>query len=222
MREKASQNAISNERRRIREIEKDEHIREVNGEFTIDDVKLLLKKERNKCAQLLGEIAAMKSMAVASQAEAEVCEEGRINGLMRRLDLLQKEKGRIIVELEREEEMLTNTLQKKLNEVRREKAELEKQIEREHTFNLELKAKLDAKLTTMTSTRTTRTTTPSAAVTTATDAAARSATNTHLGLRMDDDNSRSHSIRSSTNTALSIDSMPSLKNDVNVMQEGDD
>lgn len=42
---------------------------------------------------------------------------------------------------------LTNTLQKKLNEVRREKAELEKQIEREHMYNLELKAKLDAKLT---------------------------------------------------------------------------
>ena len=38
---------------------------------------------------------------------------------------------------------LTNTLQKKLNEVRREKAELEKQIEKEHSYNLELKAKLD-------------------------------------------------------------------------------
>ena len=48
----------------------------------------------------------MKSTAVASQAEAEVFEEGRINCLMRRLDSLQKEKGRIIVELEREEEMV--------------------------------------------------------------------------------------------------------------------
>jgi len=59
---------------------------------------------------------------------------------MRRVDGLQKEKGRIIVELEREEEMLTNTLQKKLNQVRREKAELQKQIQREH----ELKVKLES------------------------------------------------------------------------------
>jgi len=60
-------------------------------------------------------------------------EEGRINSLMRRLDGLKKEKGQIIVELEREEEMLTNTLQKKLMEVRMEKAQLEKQVEREKT-----------------------------------------------------------------------------------------
>ena len=81
-----------------------------------------------------------------SVAQAEVHEEGRINHLMRRLDTLQAEKGRIIVELEREEEMvravcgffcvyfawmltgielwqsyheqLTNNLQKKLNESR--------------------------------------------------------------------------------------------------------
>jgi predicted nuclease with TOPRIM domain len=55
-----------------------------------------------------------------------------MNGLMRRLDTVQREKGRIIVELEREEEMLTNTLQRRLNEVRKEKALLEQQIEREH------------------------------------------------------------------------------------------
>jgi len=42
---------------------------------------------------------------------------------------------------------LTNTLQKKLNQVRKEKEELEKQIEKEHLNNVQLKAKLDAKLT---------------------------------------------------------------------------
>lgn len=61
---------------------------------------------------------------------------------MRRLQCLQKEKGRIIVELEREEEMLTNSLQKKLNEVRREKALLEQQIEREHSANTDLRSRL--------------------------------------------------------------------------------
>jgi len=76
---------------------------------------------------------------VAGQAEAEIREEGRINNLMRRLDGLQKEKGRIIIELEREEEMLTNTLQKKLTVVRREKAVLEKQIERDRKVERERK-----------------------------------------------------------------------------------
>mmetsp|Transcript_23610 Transcript_23610/g.27304 ORF Transcript_23610/g.27304 Transcript_23610/m.27304 type:complete len:374 (-) Transcript_23610:123-1244(-) len=138
----AVDNAIANEKTRIQELEKKEN---ENKELTLDDMKLVLKKERSRSVKLAGELAAMKSMAVASQAEAEVCEEGRINGLMRRLDCVQKEKGRIIVELEREEEMLTNTLQKKLNEVRREKAELEKQIEKEHYYNLELNAKLNEK-----------------------------------------------------------------------------
>jgi hypothetical protein len=43
---------------------------------------------------------------VSSQAEAEAYEEGRINCLMRRLSSLAKEKGRLIVELEQEEEMV--------------------------------------------------------------------------------------------------------------------
>ena len=45
--------------------------------------------------------------AVELQSEAEVIEEGRINGLMRRLDNMQQEKGRIILDLEREEEMVS-------------------------------------------------------------------------------------------------------------------
>lgn len=140
--EKAMDSAMVAERARIKELEK----KESETDLTVEDLKAILKRERSRSSKLVGELAAMKSMAVASQAEAEVCEEGRINGLMRRLDCLQKEKGRIIVELEREEEMLTNTLQKKLNEVRREKAELEKQIEREHSNNLELKGKLELSL----------------------------------------------------------------------------
>jgi len=119
--------AISHERERIRALE----LQEVDI-TSVEDLKAALKKERQHSRRLVSELAHLKSVAVASTLEAEVHEEGRINCLMRRLDGLQKEKGRIIVELEREEEMLTNTLQKKLNEVRREKAQLEKQIEREH------------------------------------------------------------------------------------------
>ncbi len=65
-----------------------------------------MKRERSRSTKIIGELTLMKSISVASQAEAEVCEEGRINGLMRRVDCLQKEKGRIILELEREEEMV--------------------------------------------------------------------------------------------------------------------
>jgi len=98
-----------------------------------------LKQERLHSLRLTTELATVKSLSIQSQAEAEVHEECLINGLLRRLECLQREKGRIIVELEREEEMLTNTLQKKLNEVRREKALLQKQIEKEHLSNTNLK-----------------------------------------------------------------------------------
>ena len=67
---------------------------------------MALKRERQYSKRLVGELAALKSVAVTSTLEAEINEEGRINCLMRRLDILQKEKGRIIVELEREEEMV--------------------------------------------------------------------------------------------------------------------
>lgn len=92
--------AISNEKERIRTLEETE----IN--LGADELRQILKKERQRTCKLVGELASMKSTAVASQAEAEVFEEGRINCLMRRLDSLQKEKGRIIVELEREEEMV--------------------------------------------------------------------------------------------------------------------
>ena len=88
-----------------------------------------------------------------SQAEAEIEDESRMNALMRRLDTVQREKGRIIVELEREEEMLTNTLQKKLIEVRKEKAQLEQQIEREHEEQARLARRIqDAAVSDATST----------------------------------------------------------------------
>lgn len=127
--------AVSVERERIMKLEEEEA-----SYTTIEEFKVALRRERLYSKHLVTELAALKSVAVASTLEAEVNEEGRINCLMRRLDGLQKEKGRIIVELEREEEMLTNTLQKKLNQVRREKESLEQQIEREHLVNARLRA----------------------------------------------------------------------------------
>lgn len=135
--------ALANERDRIKALELQEEesfTSSGSGTVSIKQYKMALKRERQYSKRLVGELAALKSVAVTSTLEAEINEEGRINCLMRRLDILQKEKGRIIVELEREEEMLTNTLQKKLNEVRREKAELERQIEKEHM----LKARLES------------------------------------------------------------------------------
>jgi len=120
------EHALEAERLRVKDLE----LRE--GDMDAAELRGALRRERKHSQRLAADLAALWSSAVQSQAEAEVCEENRINGLMRRLDRVQREKGRIIVELEREEEMLTNTLQKKLNEVRREKALLEQQIEREH------------------------------------------------------------------------------------------
>lgn len=134
--QKAMEHASALERERAKKMEQEE----VN--MTADELRQVLKKERYRIARFAADLAALKATAVQSQLEAEVIEEGRINGLMRRLDHLQQEKGRIIVELEREEEMLTNTLQKKLNEVRREKALLEQQIEREKQSHVLLQSQL--------------------------------------------------------------------------------
>lgn len=130
--------ALDTERSRIKEREKEEK------DMDSAQLRVALKRERTHSLRLASDLATFKSLSVKSQAEAEAHEEGIINGLLRRLECLQREKGRIIVELEREEEMLTNTLQKKLNEVRREKALLQKQIEREHSSNATLKTQLSA------------------------------------------------------------------------------
>jgi len=92
--------AAEQERSRAREREKEEEYMDA------DQLHAALKKERAYSCKVAADLAALKSAAGSSQAEAEAYEEGRINGLMRKLDNLSKEKGRIIVELEREEEMV--------------------------------------------------------------------------------------------------------------------
>lgn len=98
--QRAMEAAVQKERERTKEMEKEEE------HLSADELRAVLKRERHRMARLAADLASMRSMAVQSVLQAEVCEEGRINNLMRRLDCLQQEKGRIIVELEREEEMV--------------------------------------------------------------------------------------------------------------------
>lgn len=96
----AMEAAVHAERVRRQEKEKEEQ------NMTADELRAVLKRERSRMSKIQADLAAMRAAAVQSQAEAEVHEEGRINSLMRRVECLQQEKGRIIVELEREEEMV--------------------------------------------------------------------------------------------------------------------
>eukprot|EP00980_Cylindrotheca_fusiformis_P009878 scaffold2186_cov113-Cylindrotheca_fusiformis.AAC.6 len=134
--QKMVEHAVQEERKRSKEMEKDE----LN--MSADELRAVLKQERRRMSTFAADLARLKSAAVQCQAESEIHEERCINGLMRRLDSLQAEKGRLVIELEREEEMLTNTLQKKLNQVRNEKAALEKKIENEKREHKELERKV--------------------------------------------------------------------------------
>ena len=92
--------ASTKERQRIKLLEPDEQ------KMTADELRVVLKRERHRTIGIVAELAHFKAMMVTSSLEAEVAEEGRVNTLMRRLDTLKAEKERIIIELEREEEMV--------------------------------------------------------------------------------------------------------------------
>jgi hypothetical protein len=128
--------AVAAERHRAKEMEA------LESHMSADELRVILKKERHRMAGFARTIADLRSTAVQCQSQAEIYEEGRINSLLGRLETLQMEKGRIVNELEREEEMLTNSLQKKLDQVRREKAELEKLIQQEQLSHSDLQSKL--------------------------------------------------------------------------------
>lgn len=97
---KAMETAAAAERQRSKDLEITE------AAFTTAELHSVLKRERQRMARMAGELAAMRTVAGHSQLEAEVMEEGRINAIMRKMDRIQEEKGRIIVELESEEEMV--------------------------------------------------------------------------------------------------------------------
>ena len=99
---KAMEAAILAERTRSSQCEKEEE------NMTADELRAVLKKERRRTAKIAADLASFKCSAVQQQLESEVIEEGRINELMRRVDTLQHEKEKIIVALEREEEMVSS------------------------------------------------------------------------------------------------------------------
>lgn len=97
---KAMETAAAAERQRSKDLE----IKEAG--LAVAELHGVLKRERQRMARIAGELAAMRTVAGHSQLEAEVMEEGRINSLMRKMDKIQEDKGRVILELEREEEMV--------------------------------------------------------------------------------------------------------------------
>lgn len=97
----AMEAALTSERVRMKEKELEEQ------DMSTEELKSVLRRERIRMSRMAGDLAVLRSNAVQSQAEAEVNEEGRINCLLAHLDGLQQEKGRIILELEREEEMVS-------------------------------------------------------------------------------------------------------------------
>lgn len=99
---KAMEAAVAAERTRSTQCEKEEI------DMTAEELRAILKKERRRTAKIAADLASFKCSAVQQQLESEVFEEGRINELMRRVDFLQHEKEKIIVALEREEEMVSD------------------------------------------------------------------------------------------------------------------
>lgn len=100
---KAVDHALEAERSRIKDLEAKEK------DMDADALRIQLKRERQHSTRLACDLAALWSSAVQSQANSEIEDESRMNALMRRLENVQREKGKIIVELEREEEMVSQS-----------------------------------------------------------------------------------------------------------------
>jgi hypothetical protein len=103
----AVESALASEHARTKACEEEEVM------FTADELRAVLQRERQRAAQLQANIAALRVVAgtdgLPQQRLTEgdvVQEEGRINGLMRRMDMLHEEKRRIAAELEREEDLV--------------------------------------------------------------------------------------------------------------------
>lgn len=94
--------AATAERKRAKQLEVQE------ADLNADELRAILKRERHRMGRIAADLAGLRATSAQCQQEAEVIEEGRINTLMRRMDDMQREKGRIIIELENEEEKVRN------------------------------------------------------------------------------------------------------------------
>jgi hypothetical protein len=99
---KAMEEAASLERRRIHQLEQEEQELQSAEEF-----RRLLKQERHRSIQLQMDLAAAKQHLKQLAQSQEIQQEGRINQLVNRVDQIQQEKERLLVDLQREEEMVS-------------------------------------------------------------------------------------------------------------------
>jgi hypothetical protein len=82
--------AVQQEKARI------EEVKALEKDMNVEGLKRALTKERAHSFRLTVNLATLQSAMLKSQVDAEVQEEGDINGLMRLLEGLQQEKKRII------------------------------------------------------------------------------------------------------------------------------
>ena len=99
----------------------------------------ILKSEvellKNKVSTLTSENLSLKANSVSIQALAEQEEEYISNKLLKKIQILKKEKEVLAMNYEQEEEFLTNDLQRKLDKLRQEKLQLEQALDHEMQDN---------------------------------------------------------------------------------------
>lgn len=98
--QKIAEQMAQQERQRMKEMEQEEL------KMTADELRFILKQERRRMLEFAVDLAKLRSTAAHAQAESEMHEERAINGLMRKLDTLKGEKSRLMMELEREEDLV--------------------------------------------------------------------------------------------------------------------
>lgn len=98
--QKIAEQTAQQERQRMKDMEKEEF------KMTADELRFILKQERRRMMEFAVDLSKLRSTAAQAQAESEMMEERAINGLMRKLDTLKGEKSRLMLELEREEDLV--------------------------------------------------------------------------------------------------------------------
>jgi coiled-coil domain-containing protein 6 len=94
-------------------------------------LKMEVETLKLRIKALIEENKSLRAASVSIQARAEQEEEFISNTLLKRIQVLKKEKETLALNYEQEEECLTNDLSRKLNQLRAEKVQLEKTLEHE-------------------------------------------------------------------------------------------
>lgn len=115
---------------------------------TLTQENAVLKSEldllRLRCKSLSEENRSLRQASVSIQAQAEQEEEFISNTLLKKINLLKKEKETLALNYEQEEEFLTNDLSRKLTKLRQEKVQLEQRLEQEQEHQVsKLMKKID-------------------------------------------------------------------------------